>query len=117
MAAINYPEKIPAIVVAAGQTVDGSQLPAEINNAPFIDANSSNSISARLAALQLAFFVPNNGPHIWLEGWYPETLAMEQRALASWNGTMQDVAAGGPETQVLGIVGKDEEHIIPQNDR
>ncbi|KAJ5313111.1 hypothetical protein N7508_003941 [Penicillium antarcticum] len=78
VSSVIYPEKIPAIVLAAP---GGIYLPSNMAEMPFITGNTSLPIPERLKALQKAFFAPNHDAHIWLDGWYPEVLAMEHAAV------------------------------------
>ncbi|EED12872.1 conserved hypothetical protein [Talaromyces stipitatus ATCC 10500] len=95
-----YPEKIPAIVVAAP---GGVTIPANIASMPFIAGNTSLPLSQRLSALQTAFFAPGHDPHIWLDGWYPETLAMERAAIEAY-GSLVPHWGGANTTQILEII-------------
>jgi pimeloyl-ACP methyl ester carboxylesterase len=98
--ALNYPSKVPAIILAA----PGSQnIPANISSLPLIAGNLSLPVSQRLAALQEGFFAPGHDAHLWLSGWYPATLAMEQGAYQPVAG-LPTPAAGAPSTQVLEII-------------
>lgn len=65
VSSVLYPEKIPAIVVAAPGGID---LPIDIAKMPFITGNTSLPIPERLKALQTAFFAPNHDSHIWIDG-------------------------------------------------
>ncbi|RGP75358.1 alpha beta fold family hydrolase [Fusarium longipes] len=95
-----YPEKIPAIVVAAPGGID---LPPTIAKLPFVAGNTSLPISERLRALKTAFFAPNHDAHIWLDGWYPEVLAMERGAVEAY-GSLAHQWAGANTTQVLELI-------------
>ncbi|KAH8882063.1 alpha/beta-hydrolase [Thozetella sp. PMI_491] len=98
--ALNYPSKVPAIILAA----PGSQnISANISNLPLIAGNLSLPVSQRLAALQAGFFAPGHDAHVWLAGWYPATLAMQQAAL-QLVASSPTPAAGSPTTQVLEII-------------
>lgn len=98
-----YPEKIPAVIAASAGALDN--IPADINNAPFVAANVSLPASTRLAALQKAFFAPGHDAHIWLQGWHPSTLAMEAAVVKSAGpgGTGQHLC-GASETQILDLI-------------
>ncbi|KAK9238497.1 hypothetical protein V1525DRAFT_103340 [Lipomyces kononenkoae] len=72
LSAATYPEKVPAIVVAAP---GGIHLPSNIANMLFIaGCNTSLPLSERLDALQTAFFAPYHDARIWLDGWYTEVV-------------------------------------------
>ncbi|OCL07225.1 putative alpha/beta fold family hydrolase [Glonium stellatum] len=100
VAAANYPEKIPAMIVASA---GGLYVPDNIAQTPSIAGNTSLPIATRLAALQLAFFAPNHDAHIWLDGWYPDTLAMEYTAVESVP-SMTAIWGGGNTTQILQLI-------------
>ncbi|GKT96805.1 alpha/beta fold family [Colletotrichum tofieldiae] len=53
--ALNYPDKVPAIVVASP---GGQKIPKDIAGMPFVAGNTSLPVATRLAALELAFFEP-----------------------------------------------------------
>lgn len=103
--AATYPEKVPAVVFAAAQT---SNVPGDIARTPGIVANLSLPAATRLQALQTGFFAPGHDASIWLTGWYPATIAMEQGAIASFTGNMSAIVAGSPETQVLEVIADDD---------
>ncbi|KAL4875419.1 Alpha/Beta hydrolase protein [Aspergillus karnatakaensis] len=102
--ALEYPEKVPAIVVAAP---GGITLPPEIATMPFIAGNTSLPLSTRLSALKTAFFAPGHNPRIWLDGWYPDGLAMEHGAVEAY-GSLEGHWGGGNETQVLEVIPADD---------
>ncbi len=76
--ATRHPSRVRGVVLAASQT---KHVPPLVAIAPFLAANRSIPEDERLAVLQGAFFAPGHDARRWLEGWYPETLAM-QRASA-----------------------------------
>jgi pimeloyl-ACP methyl ester carboxylesterase len=102
--ALNYPDKVPAIVVAAG---GGQEIPTNIAGLPFVAGNTSLPVATRLAALQTGFFAPGHDAHIWLDGWYPDTLAMEHGAILA-AGDLTAFWAGANTTQVLEIIPADD---------
>ncbi|CAG8188465.1 unnamed protein product [Penicillium salamii] len=102
--AVLYPEKIPAIVVAAPGGID---LPTDIAKMPFIAGNTSLSIPERLKALRKAFFAPNHDAHFWLDGWYPDVLAMEHAAVQAY-GSLASHWGGAETTQVLELIPADD---------
>lgn len=104
VSSVLYPEKIPVIVVAAPGGID---LPTDIAGMPFIAGNTSLPLSDRLAALETAFFAPNHDAHIWLEGWYPEVLAMERAAVEAY-GSLASHWGGADTAQVLEVIPADE---------
>ncbi|KAL5603554.1 hypothetical protein FOVSG1_006304 [Fusarium oxysporum f. sp. vasinfectum] len=104
VSSVLYPEKIPAIVVAAPGGID---LPPAIAKLPFIAGNTSLPLSERLDALKTAFFAPNHDPHIWLDGWYPKVLAMERGAVEAY-GSLANHWAGADTAQVLELIPADD---------
>lgn len=100
VSSVLYPEKIPAIVVAAPGGID---LPTDIAKMPFITGNTSLPIPERLKALQTAFFAPNHDAHIWIDGWYPDVLAMEHAAVEAY-GSLAFHWGGANTTQVLELI-------------
>ncbi|GAM38237.1 alpha/beta fold family hydrolase [Talaromyces pinophilus] len=104
VSSVLYPEKIPAIVVAAPGGID---LPTDIARMPFIAGNTSLPLSDRLAALETAFFAANHDAHIWLEGWYPEVLAMERAAVEAY-GSLASHWGGADTAQVLEVIPADD---------
>lgn len=104
VSSVLYPEKIPAIVVAAPGGID---LPTDIAGMPFIAGNTSLPLSDRLAALETAFFAPNHDAHIWLEGWYPDVLAMERAAVEAY-GSLTSHWGGADTAQVLEVIPADD---------
>ncbi|KAJ5743337.1 hypothetical protein N7533_010439 [Penicillium manginii] len=104
VSSVLYPEKIPAIVVAAP---GGIELPTNIAGMPFITGNTSLPISDRLVALQTAFFAPDHDAHIWLDGWYPDVLAMEHAAVEAY-GSLSSHWGGADTAQVLEVIPADD---------
>jgi pimeloyl-ACP methyl ester carboxylesterase len=72
--AVHHPDKVAAVILAAAS---GKTVAPEINSAPMRAGDLSLPDSERLAALRLAFFAPGHDASIWLDGWYPDTLAMQ----------------------------------------
>ncbi|RAO72450.1 uncharacterized protein BHQ10_008462 [Talaromyces amestolkiae] len=104
VSSVLYPEKIPAIVVAAP---GGINLPTDIAGMPFIAGNTSLPLSDRLLALETAFFAPNHDAHSWLEGWYPDVLAMERAAVEAY-GSLASHWGGADTAQVLEVIPADD---------
>ncbi|RFN47059.1 alpha beta hydrolase fold protein [Fusarium flagelliforme] len=98
--ALNYPDKVPAIVVASP---GGQKIPKDIAGIPFVTGNISLPVATRLAALEKAFFAPGHDAHIWLNGWYQDTLAMEHGAIET-AGDLTKFWAGANSTQVLELI-------------
>ena len=102
--ALNYPSKVPAIIVAA----PGAQnIPTDIAGLPFVAGNLSLPTAVRLAALEKGFFAQGHNAHVWLDGWYPDTLAMEHAAILGV-GDLTTFWAGAPTTQVLELIPADD---------
>ncbi|SPM27057.1 alpha/beta fold hydrolase [Mycobacterium terramassiliense] len=72
--AVHHRDKVAAVILAAAA---GKTVAPEVNSAPMRAGDLSLPEAERLAALRLAFFAPGHDPSIWLDGWYPETLAMQ----------------------------------------
>ncbi|KAH7116504.1 Alpha/Beta hydrolase protein [Dactylonectria estremocensis] len=98
--ALNYSDKVPAIITAAP---GAPNIPADIAPLPLVCGNMTLPVSVRLAALEKGFFTPEDNARIWLDGWYPETLAFEHAAIES-AGDMTTFWAGANTTQVLEVI-------------
>lgn len=72
--AVHHRNRVAAVILAAAS---GKTVAPEIDSAPMRAGNPSLPDAERLAALRLAFFAPGHDASIWLDGWYPETLAMQ----------------------------------------
>lgn len=73
-AAVHHRDKVAAVILAAAS---GKTVAPEINSAPMRAGDLSLPDAERLAALRLAFFAPGHDASTWLNGWYPDTLAMQ----------------------------------------
>jgi pimeloyl-ACP methyl ester carboxylesterase len=78
MVATEHPDLIRAVAIVASQS---REVPQRIAQAPFIVGDPTKSTSERLAVLEEAFFAPGNDARVWLDGWYPHTLAMQRAAV------------------------------------
>ena len=76
--AADHGRLVSAVVLAAASA---SKVSPDINETPFIAGDPSRPEAERLAALRKAFFAPGHDARPWLEGWYPETLAMQRAAV------------------------------------
>jgi pimeloyl-ACP methyl ester carboxylesterase len=76
--ATNHPELVRAVVLAAASA---KRVEPDVNQTPFIAGDLDAPEAERLAALREAFFAPGHDPHIWLEGWYLETLKTQKAAV------------------------------------
>lgn len=72
--AVHHRDHVAAVILAAAS---GKTVAPEINSAPMRAGDLSLPDNERLAALRLAFFAPGHDASIWLDGWYPDTLAMQ----------------------------------------
>ena len=86
----DHPDLVTAVVLAAAEA---SKVPEEVSRTPFIAGDPSVPEAERLAALRQAFFAPGHDPRIWLDGWYPATLKMEQEAVKA-SGLKDSLACG-----------------------
>jgi pimeloyl-ACP methyl ester carboxylesterase len=77
---VEHPDLVSGVILAAASA---TKVAPEINATPFIAGDPTRPEQERLAALRLAFFAPGHDPRPWLEGWYPETLAMQHAAVAA----------------------------------
>jgi pimeloyl-ACP methyl ester carboxylesterase len=80
MVTTEYPEIITAVAIVASQS---REVPERIAQAPFAAGDSTRPVAERLAVLEEAFFAPGNDARVWLDGWYPATLAMQRAAVES----------------------------------
>ena len=78
--ATDHPDLVCGLVLAAPTTDDFSD---ELAAQPFIAGDTARPDAERLAALRRVFFAPGHDPRPWLDGWYPETLAMQGAAVAA----------------------------------
>ena len=72
--AVHHPDKVAAVILAAAS---GKTVAPDINSAPLRAGDLSLPDDERLRRLCLAFFAPGHDASIWLDGWYPDTLAMQ----------------------------------------
>ena len=82
--AVEHPKLVRGVILAAASPPP-AKVAAEVNKAPFIAGDPTRPEEERLAALRLAFFAPGHDPRPWLNGWYPETLAMQHGAVEATN--------------------------------
>ena len=94
----DHPDLVKAVVLAAAEA---STVPEDIRKTPFIAGNLLAAKAERIAALRKAFFAPNHDPSIWLKGWYPATLKMQQDAVKR-SGLRESWACGNvPLLQII----------------
>jgi pimeloyl-ACP methyl ester carboxylesterase len=91
-------ERVKGIILAAAAT---SSVPKKIDDTPFIAGDPTLPEQERLAALRLAFFAPHHDARCWLEGWYPETLRMQQKAVEASHPKEFRTAGTAPILQVI----------------
>ena len=77
MVATDHPDVVKAVVLAAGQA---SEVAEEVARTPFIAGDPGLPNAIRLKALGKGFFAPGHDAIAWLDGWHPETLAMQHAA-------------------------------------
>ena len=78
MVTTEHPDLIRAVAIVASQS---REVPERIAQAPFIVGDPTRPTTERLAVLQEAFFAPGHDARVWLDGWYPQTLAMQRAAV------------------------------------
>lgn len=77
MVATDHPDLVKAVSLVSAQA---KEVTPEIAKTPFIAGDTSLPDVERLAALRTAFFAPGHDAALWLKGWYPATLKMQQEA-------------------------------------
>jgi pimeloyl-ACP methyl ester carboxylesterase len=77
MAAVQYPDKVRGVVLAAASAKDTGQRFPAIWTSPGRAGNLSLPVEQRLEALRLGFFAPGNDPSVWLKGWHTATRLMQ----------------------------------------
>lgn len=80
MVTTEHPDLVRAVAIVASQS---REVPERIADAPFVVGDPSRPAAERLAVLQEAFFAPASNARVWLDGWYPEILAMQRAAVGS----------------------------------
>ena len=96
--ATSHREMVKGTVLAAASS---SCAPRDINETPFIAGNPALSEKERLAALSRAFFAPHHDARLWLNGWYPETLHMQEAAVHAVNPADFSRAGAAPILQII----------------
>ena len=95
--AVEHPGLIRGVILAAASA---AKIAPAVNETPFIAGDPARPEEERLAALRLAFFAPGHDPHPWLDGWYPEALAMQRVAVGA---TELDVYRAAGEVPLLEV--------------
>lgn len=75
-----HPDLVKAVALVASQA---KEVPERIAQSPFVVGDPTRPADERLAVLQEVFFAPGNDARVWLDGWYPETLAMQRAAIGT----------------------------------
>lgn len=91
--ATDRPDLVAAVALIAAN-VGHAPSPPPVRAAIRNSANPELPAEERLAALRFAFFAPGNDPTPWLEGWYPQVLAV-QRIAGDRTPRTRDYAGGG----------------------
>lgn len=74
---LDHATQVRGVVVMAGAA---RTFPPGLTQALDLAADAAQPRSARLAALQHAFFAPGNDPSPWLEGWHPQLREVYRQA-------------------------------------
>ncbi|MCH9666602.1 MAG: alpha/beta hydrolase [Actinomycetia bacterium] len=80
MVTTEHPDLVTAVALVASQA---KEVPERIAAAPFVVGDPARPANERLAVLQEVFFAPGNDARVWLDGWYPQTLAMQRAAIGA----------------------------------
>lgn len=91
--ATDRPYLVAAVSLIAAN-VGHAPSPPPVRSAIRNSANTDLDRETRLEALRFAFFAPGNDPEAWLDGWYPQVLAV-QRAAGDRTSRKRDYAGGG----------------------
>ncbi len=91
--ATDRPDLVAAVSLIAAN-VGHAPSPPPVRAAIRASADAELPREERLEALRFAFFAPGNDPEPWLEGWYPQVLAV-QRAAGDRTSRQRDYAGGG----------------------
>jgi len=77
MAAVQYPDKVRGVVLAAASAKDTGQRFPAVWTSPGRAGNLALPLEQRLEALRLGFFAAGNDPAIWLKGWHTDVRKMQ----------------------------------------
>ena len=91
--ATDRPDLVAAVSLIAAN-VGHAPSPPPVRAAIRNSANTDLDRETRLEALRFVFFAPGNDPEPWLDGWYPQVLAV-QRAAGDRTSRQRDYAGGG----------------------
>lgn len=78
MVTTGHPDFVKAVALVASQA---REVPERIAQAPFIVGDPTRPTFERRVVLQEVFFAPGNDAEVWLDGWYPETPAVQRAAI------------------------------------
>ena len=77
MTAVQYPDKVRGVVLAAASAKDTGQRFPAVWTSPGRAGNLSLPVEQRLEALRLGFFAAGNDPTVWLKGWHTNVRMMQ----------------------------------------
>ncbi len=77
MTAVQYPEKVRGVVLAAASAKDTGQRFPNVWTSPGRAGNLALPDEQRLEALRVNFFAPGNDARLWLKGWHTATRLMQ----------------------------------------
>ena len=81
MTAVQYPQKVRGVVLAAASAGDTAQRYPDVWTSPGRAGNLSLPDEQRLAALRINFFAAGNDASVWLKGWHTSTRMMQVEKL------------------------------------
>lgn len=96
--AANHREVVRALVLIAG--TGNAEIDPDIGESIGVGSDPSLPREKRRDHLVRAFFAEGNDPAEWLDGWHPETMAMQREAEKA---TAPDAYVGGGDAPVLDI--------------
>jgi pimeloyl-ACP methyl ester carboxylesterase len=106
--AADHPELVKAVIMLAG--AGRAPIPEHVRLAILVCGDHTKSDAERIEALNTAFFAPGNDPTVWLQGWYPDTKAME---LAAEKATPLDEFIGAGHAPILDVQAEDDTVVPP----
>ena len=98
MLAVDHPSLVLGVILAAAQC---SSVPPEIAKTPHQACDLTAPVESRLDALRRGFFAPNHDPRIWLEGWFPQTMRMQENCAATVRATDYWGAGAAPVLEII----------------
>jgi pimeloyl-ACP methyl ester carboxylesterase len=109
--AADFPERVRAVIMLAG--AGRAPIPEPVRLAILGCGDYSKSDAERIACLKIAFFAPGNDPTVWLDGWHPDTKAME---LEAERATPPDEFIGAGRAPILDVQAEDDT-VVPRANR